>query len=274
MFSFYLARVPDAPFVLSDFILSTVGVSLAVASANALNQIYEHEQDKLMRRTEKRPIPTKKISIENATTFALLCGGTSALILYNVNTVAMILAIGNILLYRFVYTPLKQMTAWNTWIGALVGAVPPLIGWVSATGSLPSQAYSLFYLLYVWQIPHFLALSWKYRAAYSDAGFVMLSVTQPKQLPSVAFYHSLFLIPFSFMAPYFGLVSWHFCWSSLLWNSILIWDFYQFKKNTSKAFRAFMSSLCNLPGVFVLLLICREPVISTIKQKVLEVLWK
>ena len=153
-----------------------VGTALSAAGAAALNQWWERDLDARMKRTRERPLPAGRM----ATSDALLAGavlsvsGVSILALF-ANLLAAGLAAATIIFYIFVYTPLKQVTSLNTIVGAVPGALPPLIGWTAARGSINAEGLTLFAILFLWQMPHFLAIAWLYRTDYAQAGFKMLS---------------------------------------------------------------------------------------------------
>jgi len=165
-------------------ILATGGVFLCSASANALNQVYECDRDAVMERTKRRPLPSGKCSKNMALGLALTSGvcGIGALALTGSGTAAQ-LGAGNIALYAGIYTPLKQRSEFNTWVGALVGGIPPLIGWAAAGESLyASDPWLLATLLYLWQFPHFFALAWRYKADYTRGNYKMVAVNDPTGL--------------------------------------------------------------------------------------------
>ncbi|GAA57665.1 protoheme IX farnesyltransferase mitochondrial [Clonorchis sinensis] len=164
-----------------------VGTGLTSAAANTVNQIVEIPYDSQMMRTRDRVLVRGLTNPGRAGLFALGCAGTGLITLcLGTNPLVVWLAAGNMLLYTTLYTPLKQFSQANTWIGALVGGVPPLMGWAAATGEIHSGSLILASLLYVWQFPHFMALSWNLRGEYSKAGYMMTSVLEPPVCKQVA----------------------------------------------------------------------------------------
>ena len=152
------------------------GTALAAAGAAALNQWWEHSLDALMLRTKTRPIPAGRMRPRDA----FIIGSTLAVagLIYLAlacNLLSAILAAVTIAIYIFGYTPLKRFSTTNTLVGAIPGAIPPMIGWAAARGNLSAEAWSLFAILFVWQIPHFFAIAWMFREDYERAGFRMLS---------------------------------------------------------------------------------------------------
>lgn len=169
--------VAPRPFDFALCICTVVGTMAVSSAAGALNQIVERDLDALMRRTERRPLPSRRISEGEATAFALGAAiGGVALLWFFVNALTAVLSLGCLLFYVAVYTPLKTRTTWNTVVGAVAGAVPPVLGWTGATGRLDPPALALFGILLFWQLPHFFAIAHLYRDDYASAGFRMLPV--------------------------------------------------------------------------------------------------
>jgi protoheme IX farnesyltransferase len=162
------------------FVYTVIGTALIASGTAALNQWFEREADGKMRRTEGRPLPAKKLTPRAALLFGigLAAIGFAGLALF-VNLLSGLLGLFTLSAYLFVYTPLKQRTSLSTVVGALPGAVPPLIGFAAASGHLNLQAWSLFAILFLWQFPHFLAIAWMYREDYARAGILMLPVVEP-----------------------------------------------------------------------------------------------
>ena len=151
------------------------GTTLLACGAAALNQLWEREHDAKMRRTESRPLPSGRLTPDTVLIFGGVCsvGGMVELALA-VNLLTALLGAVTLASYLFVYTPLKRITWLNTAIGAVPGALPPLMGWTAARNDLTTDGLALFAILFFWQIPHFLAIAWLYREEYEKAGFVML----------------------------------------------------------------------------------------------------
>lgn len=168
-----------------QLMFTTAGTWLSAACANTLNQIYEYRSDALMNRTRLRPLPSGRLGLAQALIFATTTGISGiTLLLHETNPTAAALAAANILLYAGVYTPLKRISTINTWIGSIVGAIPPMLGWSAASnGRLCSHdetgAWLLGSLLFLWQIPHFHALAVVSRIDYSAAKLRMLAVSDP-----------------------------------------------------------------------------------------------
>lgn len=156
-----------------------LGTMLVVGGANALNQVYEREIDALMRRTRGRPLPSGRVWTRGASVFGLVLAALGTLLLAAaVNVLAAALGFAGFALYVFVYTPMKRRSALCTLVGAIPGAIPPLIGWAAATNSLTAAAWALFGVLFLWQMPHFLAIARLYREDYRRAGMVMVGIEE------------------------------------------------------------------------------------------------
>ena len=162
-------------------LLSTIiGTALVAGGASAFNQVIERDSDSLMRRTRLRPLPDGRLASAEALTFATVLSCAGLLILAAaVNVLAATVALSTLASYAVVYTPLKRRTSFATVIGAIPGALPPVIGWAAAENSLTQGAWVLFGILFLWQLPHFLAIAWMYRDDYARAGLPMLPVIEP-----------------------------------------------------------------------------------------------
>jgi protoheme IX farnesyltransferase len=176
LLGFLAASNGDAFTLLAVF----AGTALAAGGAAALNQWWEREEDAQMHRTADRPLPMGKLSPQATIIFgSLLCLAGPAILWFGGNALAGVLTAVTVVTYVLLYTPLKKVTPWSTEIGAIPGALPPLIGWVAAEGSVGWVGLFLFAVLYVWQLPHFMAISWLYREDYARSGFRMLSLYDP-----------------------------------------------------------------------------------------------
>lgn len=166
-----------------DYLLmlnAVVGTALLACGAAALNQLWEREHDALMRRTETRPLPSGRLHPETVLIVGgLLSAAGMIQLALSVNLLTAVLGVLTLGSYLFVYTPLKRVTWLNTAVGAVPGALPPLMGWTAARNEVTGEAWSLFCILFFWQIPHFLAIAWLYRDEYAKAGFVMLPGVDP-----------------------------------------------------------------------------------------------
>ena len=154
---------------------TVIGTALSAYGANILNQLMEEDRDRRMERTRNRPLPAGRVSRSQAAVWGVASAVVGVLVLVvTTNLLTAGLSLFVILLYVLVYTPLKVRTPLNTVVGAVCGAVPPMMGWTAAAGRLEVGAWILFGILFVWQMPHFLSLAWLYRADYDRGGFRML----------------------------------------------------------------------------------------------------
>ncbi len=191
-----------------QFLHLILGVGLLAAGLGTLNQFYERNIDGLMRRTEKRPLPSGRVSATKALLFGLITGflGITYLALA-VNLLTAVVGVFTLISYVFLYTPLKRRTPWSTMIGAFPGAVPPLIGWTAVQGQVSVEALTLFLIMFLWQFPHFLAIAWMYREDYQRAGICMLPVIEPegKSTSRQIVFYALMLLPVSLLPTLIGL---------------------------------------------------------------------
>ena len=186
---------------------TVLGTLLSSTGSSVMNNVFESESDKLMDRTKNRVLPTKKISINTAKILGLSFITIGLLILYlKVNLLTCILSLATILLYLFLYTPLKRKSWLNTSIGAIPGAIPPLGGWTAATNSLEWGGIAVFLILFFWQHPHFYSIAYMYKEDYKKAGLKMLPVIDNgiKRTVLHIFLHALILIPISTLPFFLG----------------------------------------------------------------------
>ena len=200
------------------FILTLLGSCMISSGAGALNHFAESESDKVMYRTSLRPIPAGIISSKNAMIFGVALVLIGSGLLYSfINPLTCVLALITALMYLFVYTPLKKLTWLNTSIGAIPGSLPPIGGWVAATGALDPEAWILFAILFLWQHPHFYAIALMFKDDYKKAGLKMLPVEEPDgaRTNRQIIWHALLLIPVSVMPVYINLLGMIYFWAAL-----------------------------------------------------------
>ncbi|KAJ7404425.1 protoheme IX farnesyltransferase, mitochondrial-like protein [Willisornis vidua] len=226
---------------------------------------FEVPFDSNMNRTKNRPLVRGQISPLLAVCFAASCGVPGiALLTLGVNPLTGALGAFNIFLYTCCYTPMKRMSIANTWVGAVVGAIPPVMGWTAATGSLDAGALLLGGILYSWQFPHFNALSWGLREDYSRGGYCMMSVTHPGLCRRVALRHCLALIGLCAVAPVLDITTWTFPIISLpinLYISYLGFRFYR-DADRSSSRKLFFCSLWHLPMLLLVMFTCKKSVLG------------
>lgn len=160
-------------------LITLLGTWLVASSAAVMNQLIERDRDSRMVRTRMRPLPAGRLAPREALVLAIVLVVAGLGLLAMVEMLAVAVAAVTFLSYVFVYTPLKRLTHLSTVVGAIPGALPPFIGWTAAGGSLSGSAWTLFGILFFWQLPHFLAIAWLYREDYARGGFPMLTVVDP-----------------------------------------------------------------------------------------------
>jgi protoheme IX farnesyltransferase len=242
------------------FLHAMIGIALLSSGLATLNQFMERDLDGLMRRTASRPLPTKKLSALEAFLFGnILTIGAEIYLAILVNPLTALLGLFVIAGYLFLYTPLKTRTSLSTVVGAFPGAMPPLMGWTSASGEIGAGAWVLFAILFLWQFPHFLAIAWMYREDYGRAGIVMLPVVEPEGRITgqqiVAY--TLMLIPVSLLPKFMGLAGSVYFYGALLLG--LLFLFFSIRaaldKSRIQARRLLLASVIYLPLLLVLMVL-------------------
>ena len=237
---------------LGRLVLALAGTALTAAGAMALNEVTERVRDSRMERTRHRPIPAGLVTPAQAAVFgvASAAGGT-VLLAATVNLLTAALGALVVILYTLVYTPLKPRTSLCTLVGAVCGAIPPMMGWTAATGEIGFGAWVLSIVLFIWQIPHFLALAWVHREDYARGGFQVLSVVDPSG-SSTALMANLYivaLLPLGLVAALGGLTGWAFAaGGTLLGAGLLVLGARMARDRTPRsARRLFLATLLYLP---------------------------
>ena len=231
------------------------GTSLAAGGAAVLNQWLERDADAKMARTRERAIPAGRVRPLHALLYGLGLSVAGCGILYaGANFLASVLTVATITTYVLLYTPLKQLTTWNTVIGAIPGALPPLIGWAAATGKIGLLGWILFAILFFWQMPHFFAIAWTYRKDYSQGGFVMLSNADNtgRKVAVQSFIFCLALIVSSLLPVLLGEASWVYGLIALAAGIYLLRpaiDFLHVERRDTAARKLFFASIFYLPAL-------------------------
>jgi protoheme IX farnesyltransferase len=245
-------------------LLNTVfGTALVAAGASALNQWFERHSDSLMRRTENRPLPSGRLQAVEVFLFGLLLGlgGVLYLALTLNRLSAAVVAALTFILYVAVYTPLKRRTPLNTLIGAVPGALPPIIGWCAVRGEITTEAGLLFLVLFLWQVPHFLAIAWIYREDYARAGLRMLPVVDREghRTSQNMVLYCLALLAVSLQPVLLGSAGVLYLGGALLLGLTFLATAVGFRRWRSlcQARRVLRASLVYLPGLLALLLLDR-----------------
>jgi protoheme IX farnesyltransferase len=185
----------------------TLGGFLLSGASGCINQIIERDFDKMMSRTMKRPLPTGRVTVNEAIIFSIVCLLISfAILIVFTNTLTVILSFVSMVLYSFVYTPLKRVGPVAVFVGAIPGALPPLLGWIAATGSITHEAMIIFGIQFIWQFPHFWAIAWVADDDYKKAGFKLLPSGGGKDLNTAIqiMVYTMFLIPLGLLPAKFG----------------------------------------------------------------------
>ncbi len=244
-----------------SLLLNTLlGTALVAAGTNALNQYVERDHDAKMRRTRLRPLPDGRISPRAALLFSVGISllGTAYLGLA-VNWLTAFLGAFTLITYIFIYTPLKRVSTVCTIIGAVPGAIPPLMGWTAATGMLGTGGWIIFAILFFWQLPHFMAISWMYREDYARGGFEMLAVHDDdgKATARQAVLYSFALLTVSVLPPLFGLSTFIYLTGAILAGSALTFASFRFLDDRTpvRARRLFMASNIYLVVMMALLVL-------------------
>lgn len=242
------------PFDWTTFGAVCAGTSLCASSASAFNQIFEKDHDAKMKRTCQRPLPSNRISLPTATKFGLSTGVLGTALLYaGTNPIVAALGLGNIFLYAGPYTFSKRFSAYNTWLGSVVGAIPPVMGAAAASGGVIMSPESIIMatLLLLWQFPHFFALAWMYRQDYASGGFRMVSTEDPSGMrtASVMTEYTWYLALLPVATTLTGYTSYMFGVEGVALNAYLLTLVYKFKSDRSNANarKVFLTTLWYLP---------------------------
>jgi protoheme IX farnesyltransferase len=233
-----------------DWILllnTLLGTALVAAGTNALNQYVERDHDAKMRRTRLRPLPDGRIAPRAALVFSIAISILGTLYLgLAVNWLTAALGAFTLISYIFIYTPLKRVSTICTLIGAIPGAIPPLMGWTAATGVLGTGGWIIFAILFFWQLPHFMAISWMYRDDYARGGFAMLAVRDDDGVATAAHavFYSFALFIVSALPSFFGLATYVYLIGAIVAGSALTWASFAFlaSRTPARARRLFMAS--------------------------------
>jgi heme o synthase len=239
-----------------------VGVALLSSGIATLNQYIEKDLDALMRRTANRPLPTGKLLPWEALAFGV--GLTVLAEIYLavlVNPLSAVIGLTVISGYLFGYTPLKTRTSLSTFVGAFPGAVPPLIGWASARGTVGVEAWVLFAILFLWQFPHFLAIAWMYREDYTRAGILMLPVVEPdgRVTGQQIVLYTVMLLPVSLLPTLLGTAGKIYFVGAIVLGLVFLYFSLRaaFSKSRLAARQLLLASVIYLPLLFILMVLDR-----------------
>ena len=240
-------------------ICTVLGTALVAGGASAFNQVIERVPDSLMRRTRLRPVPDGRLQPIESLVFATALASTGLILLAaGVNALSAIVALVTLLTYALVYTPLKRRSSFATVIGAIPGALPPVIGWAAARGALSQGAWVLFAIVFLWQLPHFLAIAWIYRDDYARAGFLMLPVIEPdgRSTARQAVFYCAALLPVSLAPTLVGLANTLYFVAALGLGLLFLGLTLKFARTRAvpDARRLFFASIIYLPLIWILMI--------------------
>ena len=233
------------------FLVFMAGTGLLCGGASALNQYLERDADALMERTRRRPIPGGRIRPEEALVFGLALSAAGLAVLAFVNPLTLALGAASLVSYVLAYTPLKRVTSLCTVVGAVPGALPPLMGWAASRGSLGAAGWGLFAILFLWQLPHFLAIGWLYRDDYARGGFPMLAVTDRDGASTgrQAVLYATALLPVTLAAGLLASAGAGYLWGGLVLGLgfLACAAAFAWKRTVGSARRLFLASVLYLP---------------------------
>lgn len=253
---FYLGSTGTFNYVL--FANAMIAITLLAFGVATLNQYWERDLDRLMARTSRRPLPTSKVSPTEALVFGIVqCSIAELYLLLFVNGLTAFLGLIVVIGYVLIYTPLKTRTSISTAIGAIPGALPPLMGWTAAADNISLAAWALFAMQFLWQFPHFLAIAWMYREEYKKAGILMLPVVEPsgRLTARQIVLFTVMLIPVS-LAPFFFAVSGFvfLIGASVIGIAFLVFSIAAARSKTNEmARKLLLASVIYLPILFILM---------------------
>lgn len=241
-------------------LLFCIAAFATTASANIINQIIERELDKKMTRTEGRPMPSGRLSVMESAIFGVIMLMIAVLILtFEFNIRAMLLAVLSMILYGFVYTPLKRVGPIAVAVGAVPGALPPMIGWVASTGSFGLEPGILFAIQFFWQFPHFWAIAWVLDDDYKKAGFRLLPSKGGQDIHSAVqmMIYTLFLLPICWLPYYLGMTGINSAFFAMLMGVLFLAQTFHLMRKVSKkaALQLMFGSFIYLPFVQIAYLI-------------------
>lgn len=240
-------------------VLTLAGTALVAGGASAFNQVIERGPDSLMKRTRMRPVPDGRLQPGESLVFATAMSATGLLILgAGVNLLCAAVACATLLTYALIYTPLKRRSSFATVVGAIPGALPPVIGWSAASGSLSPGAWVLFGIVFLWQLPHFLAIAWIYREDYARAGFPMLPVVEPdgRSTGRQAILYCAALLPVSLAPTLAGMTGTGYFAAALVLSLLFLALTIKFARTRTipDARRLFFGSIIYLPILWIIMI--------------------
>jgi protoheme IX farnesyltransferase len=238
---------------------AVAGTALVAGGAAALNQVAERDTDAMMRRTRTRPLPDGRITMTDARVFGAALSLAGLLILATrANWLSAALALATLVVYLVVYTPMKLRTPMATLLGAIPGALPPLIGWTASHGNIAPGGAALFAIVFLWQIPHFMAIAWLYRDDYALAGFPMLPVIDPegRRAARQALFYAAVLVPVSLLPTLAGVAGTAYFAAAIVLGAALLWLAMRFlmTRSDASARALFYGSITYLPLLWIVMI--------------------
>jgi len=255
---FYLASQGDLS--LFGMAAASVGTALVAGGAAVLNQVAERDTDALMDRTHLRPLPSGRVMAEDARWFGVALAAAGVMLLGSAaSMLAALLALLTIIIYLSIYTPLKRRSPLATLVGAVPGALPALIGWTAARGVPSLGGWALFAIVFLWQIPHFMAIAWMYRDDYGKARFPMLPVIEPegRRAGRQALLYSIALVPVSLAPAFVGITGSAYLWIALVLGILLLGLAIRFSSSRTDAAarQLFLGSITYLPLIWAAMML-------------------
>jgi protoheme IX farnesyltransferase len=264
--SAYLAiQTPDEiQFII--FPLLALGTLFVGGGSGALNQYFEREEDALMKRTEKRPVPDQRLAPAEALIFGITISLSGIALLFLINWLTALLSVLTLVTYVFLYTPLKKISTLSTIIGAIPGALPTLIGWAAMRNSLSAESLSLFAILFYWQMPHFYSIGWLYRHDYHKAGFRLLTNVDAggKKVSATIIINQIILVLIGVSPFIVGLVEWRYVPMALAAGIVFLLFGLRFQRfihtetSGAQARMLFFASLFYIPIIFSAMIIFKH----------------
>jgi protoheme IX farnesyltransferase len=253
------AMAPGEPLGMVGVAGLLLGTGLVAGGASAFNQVMERDLDALMRRTRTRPLPDQRLQPIEGVLFGIAMTLIGVLMIVAAsNVLAGAVALATLVIYAAIYTPLKRRTSFGTVIGAIPGALPPLIGWAAVTNAITAEAWTLFGIMFLWQLPHFLAIAWMYREDYARAGFPMLAVLEPdgRSTGRQSVLYAAALVPVSLAPTALRMSGDLYLSGALVLGVTFAWLTFAFARSRSvrDARRVFFASIIYLPLLWILMI--------------------
>jgi protoheme IX farnesyltransferase len=247
---------------LGQLVWSMLGIGLVACGSSALNQLQERKADERMLRTRDRPLPARKMTPDEVLLFGFFASILGlGLLAWQINLLTAALAGITLGTYLFVYTPMKKVSTFNTVVGAVPGALPPMLGWTAARGTIDFESWLLFSIMFLWQIPHFMAIAWLYRDDYERGGLFMITRfdTTGRATSQQALIYALGLIPVSMLPSFWGMTGLVYLVASFVLSAFFAWKAFEFVRQPgeAQARSLFFLSIIYLPLLFAVMVLDR-----------------